>query len=1171
MNKTAIKNFAIWARVNLIEAVKQRAYEYEVTKDGANNKSLEAVGGRILTTAERDQRRALIDEISKKGFEQVMEEAAYTWFNRFIALRFMEVNGYLPARVRVFTNEEGEFKPEIMKEAMTVEIDGLKRDIVLDLIDKQNNEELYKYLLITQCNALGVGLPKMFERIEHWTELLFPANLLRADGVIGRMVTDIPEEDWKDAVQIIGWLYQFYNTEPKAAVFAKNGKVSKEEIPAATQLFTPDWIVRYMVENSLGRLWLEGHPNDEMKAEWKYYLDEAKQDDAVEAQIAKIREEAKSLRPQDIKVIDPCMGSGHILVYAFDVLMQIYTSAGWSERDAAKSIVENNLYGLDIDDRAGQLAYFAVMMKARQYNRRALAGGVAGVLPNVYSIQESNNISRFAVEDFCNGDAKALEEMDKLIKLMRDAKEYGSILNIKDVDFELLFDLCDASVDKISLHNKEINEDIIPLVRIAYLLSQKYHIAITNPPYMTVSGMPSKVIDYIKKNYSDSKADLFSVFIEKCLSLVVNSGYQAMITMHSWMYLSSYEKLRDKLLPFNLINMLHLGARAFEEISGEVVQTTSFVIRKNASVKFNSLYFRLVDANTQDGKEQKFLLKNGSFVVSSENFSKIPGSPFAYNSSEAIFDAFKKGLPLDSVVSSRQGLACGDVNKYRRNWFEVNIGDIGFNCSSIQDFHGSGKKYVPINDGGEYRKWYGNNDPILRFDKPTYDVLLTIGNHLPSREKYFNRGITWTAISSNLSLRYFEEGFLFSNAGMAIFGEESILKSLCALLNSTIVKRILSTLNESINFNKGDIARLPIINSLMGNEDIAYLSGQCIEFSKTDWDSFETSWDFKVHPFVKHANSLWDATAVGATMSKYYGRELPKHNSPLELCYLLWQGECNERFNNLKANEEELNRIFIDIYGLQDELTPDVADKDVTVRKADLGRDIRSFISYAVGCIFGRYSLNAEGICYAGGAWDETKYQTIIPDRDNILPICDDEYFEDDILGKFINFVKVVYGADTLEENLKFIASALGGKGTAREVIRSYFLNDFYADHLKIYQKRPIYWMFDSGKKNGFKALVYIHRYQPDLLARMRTDYVHEQQERYRTQIEAVEDAKKGAPKSEEIKLDKKLASLRAQSLEIAAFEEKIHHLADMMISIDLDDGVKVNYAKFEEVLAKIK
>ena len=539
MNKTAIKNFAIWARFNLIEAAKQKAYEYDITKDGANNKALEAVGGRLLTSAEKEQRRALIEEIGKKGFDQVMEEAAYTWFNRFIALRYMEVNGYLPSRIRVFTNEEGEFKPEIMKEAMTVEIEGLDREKVFDLLEKQNNEELYKYFLITQCNALGVGLPKMFEKIAHWTELLFPANLLRADSVISKMVSEIPEEDFTDAVQIIGWLYQYYNTELKDDTFAKlkkNIKISKERIPAATQLFTPDWIVRYMVENSLGRLWLEGHPDEEIKAEWKYYLDEAEQESHVAAQLAKIREEYKAIRPQDIKIIDPCMGSGHILVYAFDVLMQIYTSAGWSERDAAKSIVENNLYGLDIDDRAGQLAYFAVMMKARKYNRRALAGGAAGVIPNVYAIQESNHISAMAIDDFCNRDVKVKAEMDKLLYQMRDAKEYGSILNIKDVNFDLLFTRCDECVDEIHFHQNEINEDIIPLIKIAHIMAQKYDVVVTNPPYMGINNMGGRFYDYIVNKHEAYKHDLYCVFIDVCRNYLKNNRFQAMITQQSFMF-----------------------------------------------------------------------------------------------------------------------------------------------------------------------------------------------------------------------------------------------------------------------------------------------------------------------------------------------------------------------------------------------------------------------------------------------------------------------------------------------------------------------------------------------------------------------------------------------------------------------------------------------------------
>lgn len=864
MNKTAIKNFAIWARVNLIEAVKQRAYEYEVTKDGANNKSLEAVGGRILTTAERDQRRALIDEISKKGFEQVMEEAAYTWFNRFIALRFMEVNGYLPARVRVFTNEEGEFKPEIMKEAMTVEIDGLKRDKVLDLIDKQNNEELFKYLIITQCNALGNGLPKMFERIEHWTELLFPANLLRADGVIGRMVTDIPEEDWKDAVQIIGWLYQFYNTEPKAAVFAKNGKVSKEEIPAATQLFTPDWIVRYMVENSLGRIYINeqimamGEQSESARIEaekaiaekmgWKYYLPEAEQTPEVRSQlITNHLSLATRFDVQDIKVIDPCMGSGHILVYAFDVLMQIYTSAGWSERDASKSIVENNLFGLDIDDRAGQLAYFAVMMKARKYNRRALAGGAAGMLPNVYAIQESNHISAMAIDDFCNRDAKVKAEMDKLLYQMRDAKEYGSILNIKDVNFDLLFTRCDECVDEIHFHQNEINEDIIPLIKIAYMMAQKYNVVITNPPYMGGSGMSAKLGEFVKKNYPDSKSDLFAVFIERCAVMLKKNGYQAMITQHAWMFLSSYEKLREKLLTRDTVNMAHLGARAFEEIGGEVVQTTSFVFRNTHTKDFKGTYCRLIDPTTQSGKEEMFLADKHRYYSAQSNFSKIPGSPIAYWVSENVCNIYSKPT-LSNYVDCKSGIMTGS-DEFIRYWFEPGVFNIKFDCRSCRDM--GNYKWFPLNSGGEFRKWYGNNTKIVNLWNNGAEIIAKVKNYrLRDPEYYFKKGVTWGRITSaQIAFREVIEGSLFGDAGPIGF-VESNRKYVLAFLCSKIVGYLLQITNPTLNFQVHDIMDLPMVLESKFIDEIEMIAQDNIQVSKDDWDSFETSWDFKKHPLI---------------------------------------------------------------------------------------------------------------------------------------------------------------------------------------------------------------------------------------------------------------------------------------------------------------------------------
>lgn len=1174
MDKNAIKKYAVWARNELISRVAQKADQYGITEAEIISASEDSIYGRLLTPAEKKQRTALIDRIKTKGYKQVIEEVAYTWFNRLTAIRFMEVNGYLPSHVRVFTDEDNHFAPQILAEAIHLEMPGLNMEKVYELKQANKTEELYKYLLITQCNALNEILPGMFQKIEDYTELLLPDNLLREGSVIEQMISLIPEEDWTDQVQIIGWLYQFYNIEPKAAVFAKNGKVSKEEIPAATQLFTPDWIVRYMVENSLGRLWVEGHPNDELKSTWKYYLEEAEQEDSVQAQLEMIRREYAGIKPEEIKVIDPCMGSGHILCYMFDVLVQIYEAYGYTARDAVSSIVEHNIYGLDIDDRAAQLSYFAVMMKARQYDRRFFTRGCK---PNVYSIVESNNISTDTIDYFINGDEKLEDELKAIISQMKDAKEYGSILNIHSIDFALLYARFDAIIDDVSLFRQGALDELLPLVNVAFAMAQKYDAVITNPPYMGVGNLSALVNEYVKKNYADSKTDLFSVFIERCNQMLKNNGYQAMITMHAWMFLNSFEKLRNKMCHWNIINMAHLGARGFEEISGEVVQTTSFVVRKHMIGNYIGCYCRLVDPSSQQAKEEAFLRGEGRFFATQNNFSKIPGAPTAYWISKGWFEAFEKHTVLRDYSTMKKGTSTGDNARFIRNWHEVSFENTCITATSPESAETSLKKWFPINSGGEYRKWYGNRNEVVNWYKDGLEMkaLATKLNHgghwsryIVSPDRFFTNNVAWSAISSSkISVRYSGHGFAFSSASMEAFGNN--LFYVMGLINSVVADDILKLLAPTINFGVEQVGRIPIIVS---NENtINTLVEENISLSHEDWDSFETSWDFSTHPFVKYANSLWDATAIGATMSKFYGRELPKHNSPIELCYLLWQGECADRFATLKANEEELNRLFIDIYGLNDELSPEVADKDVTVRKADLGRDIRSFISYAVGCMFGRYSLNVDGIAYAGGEWDDEKYISFKADRDNVLPICDDEYFEDDIVGKFVRFVEVVYGKDSLEANLRFIADALGGNGSPRDVIRSYFLNDFYADHLKVYQKRPIYWQFDSGKKNGFKCLIYMHRYQPDTIARIRTDYVHEQQARYRTAIADLEQRIQVATTSERVKFSKQLQKLKDQETEIRLFEEKVHHLADQMIRIDLDDGVKHNYEIFKDVLTKIK
>lgn len=1162
MNKNAIKKFATEARRELISRVSQRALKYGISEKEAGNPNDNSVNGHLLSSTEKKQRAALIEQINEKGYEQVMEEVAYTWFNRFSALRFMEVNGYLPTRVRVFTDENNAFKPQILTEAIHMELDGLDMEKVYAYKEANDDDELYKYLLITQCNALNSVLPGMFQRLSDYTELLFPDNLLREGSVVHQMIERIDEEDWKDAVQIIGWLYQYYNSEKKDDVFAalkKNVKITKENIPAATQLFTPDWIVRYMVENSLGRLWVEGHPNDGLKSQWKYYLEEAEQEPEVQAQLATIREEYKVLKPEDIMCIDPCSGSGHILAYMFDVLVQIYEAYGVDIRTAVASIVENNIYGLDIDDRAAQLAYFSVMMKACQYDKRFLRRKVQ---PHVYAIVESNHVDRYAVEYFCNGDVKLKKAMNTIIEELHDAKEYGSIITVSQQDWDALYARFADIKEDIDMSREVALRGLLPLVQTAQVLAQKYDVVVTNPPYMGASGMSVKLSDYVKKNYPDSKSDLFAVFIEVCGKMLKVNGLQGMITQHAWMFLSSFEKLRTKLLAIDIVNMAHLGARAFEEIGGEVVQTTSFVIRKSYVTDYKGLYCHLIEPTTQQGKEDMFLAGENRYSTDQSNFSKIPGSPVAYWVSANLLLDFENGILVGEIAKPRQGMSTCDVNRFTKLWYEVNIDNTNIRISEKID------KWVKYNKGGSFRKWYGNREYVVYWGNDG-SALIENGALLRNREAYFRPFIAWTKISSiGTGFRDFEDYFLFDGAGGSLFPETKKInkKYLLAMLNSKVNTLILNLISPTLNFNENHIGSIPLI-VCSGNESeeiVCYIVDNNVLLSKQDWDSFEVSWDFETHPLIRYKNFKDDEIAEDAD------RHIKDMNY-IEDAYNNWSNECYIRFNQLKANEEELNRIFIDIYGLQDELTPEVEDKDVTVRKADLERDIKSFISYAVGCIFGRYSLDVDGLAYAGGEWAASKYSTFAADKDNIIPICDDEYFEDDIVGRFVKFVEVVYGKDTLEENLKFIADALGGNGQPKEVIRKYFINGFYTDHCKMYQKRPIYWMFDSGKKNGFKCLIYMHRYQPDTLARIRTDYVHEQQARYRTAIADLDNRIANASTGERVKLNKQLKTLNDQAKEIHEYEEKIHHLADQMISIDLDDGVKKNYAIFQDVLAKIK
>ena len=1229
MNKTAIKNFAIWARNKLIADVSYDARLIGITEEGVAKPLPQSFGDTQffdIGTAEPysisgeavRQRDKLIEVIQQKekdtdyktAYQYVIEEVAYTWFNRLIAIRFMEVNDYLPSHIRVLSSESGKLEPDLVTTPFDAELPFTAEEEAQIFQLKQDNklDEVFRILFLKQCNALNEILPALFEKTKNYTELLLSLSVIDQDGVVYHLIHDIPEDDFNiergGQVEIIGWLYQYYNTEPKAAAFAKNGKITKEEIPAVTQLFTPDWIVRYMVENSLGRLWVEGHPECDLKENWKYYLEEAQQEPEVQAKLSEIRKEYAALNPEDIKLIDPCMGSGHILVYAFDVLMQIYESAGYSQRDAAKSILEHNIYGLDIDDRAYQLAYFAVMMKARQYNRRILNGENTC---HVYAIQESNSINRAHLKYFGAGmddieKNAAKMQLEGLLDILTDAKEYGSILNVESYNWDLLrrFVAAEDTAGQISMDSvgvEDTAEQLNRLIDIGETMARKYWVTVTNPPYANTGSLGAKVNSFVKKNYQDSKADLYSVFIERCAQMIVHGGYQAMITQHSWMFLTSFQKLREKMMHTDTISMAHLGARAFEEIGGEVVQTTAFVRRNSSISDYYGTYCRLVEPSTQQGKADLYLSRTKCYVARQADFVKIPGMPVAYWLSNIYFELFSKLPTLSNSVDFCKGLATMDNERFLRLWEEVSWKNACVTAIDAAEGKESKKRWFAYNKGGTFRRWYGNRDYVINwFDdgKELKDNVVkcygggSYTKEVRNEEKYFCEGITWSTLASGLiSIRYSPKGCIFDSKGSMGFAKSGQnIYALTAFLNSCVAQKFLEVLSPTLDYNIGGLNNLPFVNV---PDNAIETCKECIRDSVYDWDSFETSWDFKKHPLLRNVSTISEAFAQ-------------------------WQAECDDRFNQLKANEEELNRIFIDIYGLQDELTPEVEDKDVTVRKADLQRDIKSLLSYAVGCMFGRYSTYKDGLLFAGEPYSLQTFmdkmndrpgtisaeelqrayrnegvvvdEMFFPDADNVIPITDEEYLDDDIVSRLCTWLKAVYGADTLEENLDYIAKALGNKGsTSREIIRNYFLNDFFKDHCQTYSvtgsgKRPIYWLFDSGKQNGFKALVYLHRYTPDTIGNLRIDYLHKMQRVYESEINRMQDMMDHSGNAREVAAaSKRKDKLVKQLKECREYDEKISHLALSRIELDLDDGVKVNYrklqtaqdGKFYEVLADSK
>ena len=1274
MNKTAIKNFAIWARNKLIADIQYRAGLMGITADGIKDPLPQSTGTMEfydIGTSEPyaisgdaiPQRKKLVEVIRKKendsnyatAYKYILEEVAYTWFNRLIAIRFMEVNDYLPSHIRVLSSESGKIEPDLVTTPFDAELafTSAEEETVLRLKTENKLDELFRLLFIKQCNALNEILPALFEKTSDYTELLLNLSVVDREGVVYHLTHDIPEQDFDithldedgnptGQVEIIGWLYQYYNTEPKNAAFAKNGKITKEEIPAVTQLFTPDWIVRYMVENSLGRIFIDkrkeqgvyadGRGLDEMSWDeveakrianeeeiagqmgWKYYLPEAAQTREVRQQLDEVQKQNEYKDVRDIKVIDPCMGSGHILVYAFDVLMKMYENDGYSQRDAAQCILEHNLFGLDIDERAAQLAYFAVMMKARQYDRRIFSRGIQ---PHVYAIAESNDIDAYTRDYFTNNDPKLKAALDSIINDLRDAKEYGSILTVAPVDFAVLYARVDEVQNDISLHRESALNTILPLIRVAEVLAQQYDVVVTNPPYMGNSGMNDKLSEFVKEHFPSTKSDMSTVFMERTLQVCKQNGYIAMINIPVWMFLSSFEDMRHWLLQQKqIINMLHFGRGVF----GSDFGTTSFIIQsariKNYSAEYRRLFKRQGAVDPLETKEKWFFDGFGTYYSIQDEFELIDGSPIAYWANSIVRSAFQHGTPMRVAAPPKQGSTTGCNDMFLRFWHEVQKKE---------------QKWFPCLKGGAYRKWYGNHDYVIDWENNGKRIIAEGRQTIRNADKLFCEGISWSRVTIGASsFRIMERGFFFESASGVCFPNEVNRKYILGLLNSKVVQAIAEMLNPTATLQSGDLARVPVLKDNNKFEQVNRLVEDNIKLSMMDWDSYEISWDFKGHPLVlgRLPEPVWgdvpDKVAFQNTSIPYTYR-------------IYWKKACEYRFEKLKANEEELNRVFISIYGLQDELTPEVADKDVTVHRIFDTKDdvpesmqgssyvrtkrdeIVSLLSYAVGCMFGRYSPDKPGLVYAGGDWDavyrmqhetylvegkpirlvdgkilavkptgynqiavdgEWKNLSYSVDADNIIPITDEEYMEDDIVSRLCDWLKAVYGADTLEENLDFIAEALGGKGnSSREIIRNYFLKDFFKDHCKTYQKRPIYWLFDSGKQNGFKALIYLHRYTPDTIGNLRVDYLHKMQRVYESEIGRMQDMIDHSTNAREVAAStKRKEKLQKQLKECRDYDEMIAHLALSRIKLDLDDGVKVNYEKIQTasdgkkypVLAKI-
>ena len=1158
MNTSNIKKYAPQARNDFIAAMRKQAAKYGITADSilpAEQKGdLLLIGDQVFPLSVMKPREKLIKRIQTSSFEQTIDYIAYSWFNRLCAIRYMECKGLLDHGRRVLSSADGSAGlPQLLEECLDIDLPGLDASRVAELkLDGNKDEELYRELLLAQCHALNQVMPLLFEQVSDESELLLPDNLTKTDSLIRDLVSSIPEEDWSD-VQIIGWLYQFYISEKKDQVIGK--VVKSEDIPAATQLFTPNWIVKYLVQNSVGRLWMMAQPESTLASEWEYYIQPAEQTDEVNAQLkqlidVRISEDGDTLNPESISVLDPACGSGHILVEAYDCLKAIYLERGYRSRDIPRLILENNLYGIDIDTRAAQLASFALLMKAREDDRRLFSNPPK---LNIIALQDSQpeRLEAFSQDLASTGIAQA--DLKELLDLFEHASTFGSLIQVpaafakKLPDLETKLNIALASGD---IFAQQSAQELLPLVQQAMLLAKQYDAVIANPPYMGGKGMNTALKDFAKKTFPDSKSDLFAMFIERGFDWCKDSGFNSMVTMQSWMFLSSYEAMREKLLQDRTLScMVHMG----NGVMGIAFGTAATVMLNNHISNYaGSFSYCENDDVNEYGVPKQFPVQNERLkTVKPDDFKKIPGSPIAYWVSHKVRAIFENSPSLGEVADARQGLATADNNRFLRFWQEVDIQKVGFGMENREQAQLSAKKWFPYNKGGEFRKWYGNQDYLINWEndgKELFDFIPKSVIRNPSY--YFKPSVGWSFVSSSyFGVRYYPKGFIFDVGGSSLFPQkENIFSNLVGFLCSHIAPDLMKVLNPTLNFQVGNVELLPYIN--VKDSDFGK---NCIGIAKTDWDSYETSWDFTQNPIIR------------------------TQQPNLKEAFNTWQQQNADAVAEMKRLEEENNKLFIDAYGLQDELTPDVPDAQITLIRADREKDSQRLVSYALGCMMGRYSLDEPGLIYAHAGnqdFDASRYQTFPADADGIIPLTEMHWFEDDATHRIQEFLTAVWGKDTLDANMQWLAESLDKKAseTAEDTIRRYLASKFYKDHMQTYKKRPIYWLFSSGKQGAFQALVYLHRYNESTLARMRTEYVMPLISKMAAYANSLETAKESSDSAAEIKrIEKKLQDLHKQQAELSSFEEKLRHYADQRISLDLDDGVKVNYGKFGDLLAEVK